>query len=174
MAEGTARTIAREWWREHIESSDELNIRQLAHQAGKELCADPEFRDAFVDDFADSIMYEMGQRMVAGYRAQLRTTSGLRAAVDADAQREGEKWDRWFHYVPSTKTAIPIPKMNKAHLLSAAEAYQHLADSNAIEATWLRKIAAKLKNGQLVEDVMTQEDVEHLRPSTPTPLRKAA
>ena len=173
MAEQVARTAAREWWKRHI-TGEEVDYKALARKAAKELGGDPDFRQAFVDDFLESAMYEMGQRLVAIHRAEQRTTSTLRKLVEEDAKRDADKWEKWYYWVPETMTSIALPNMTREQVLSVAAAYIERAESNMAEAKWLKIVANKLRPGQQVGDVLTQDAVQELRKPLRQAVRKVA
>ncbi|MDQ3540250.1 MAG: hypothetical protein M3440_06135 [Chloroflexota bacterium] len=176
MADDTARTIARDWWREHIDTADEVDIKELSKRAALELATDTVFCATFTAEFLPSTMYEMGQRMVAARRSVLQTREGLREQLERDNTLEVEsKWSRWLQYDPDRGVHIPIVNMTMEQVLASADYLGSQKQSIAFEEKWLRLIAKRLQPGQHVGDVLTDDDLESLRTSIkPTQLRKVA
>lgn len=165
MTDHTSRTIAREWWRERVETDDAVDIKKLARQAAVELAESPEFCSSFLPDFIESTMYDMGQRMVAVRRAELRTHSVLSKQIEADAKRDADKWDRWLEYSPESGIHIPLTKMTREQVVSAAEYRRDSGNAELFEARWLDSIANQLKPGQHVGDALDSERITQLRQS---------
>lgn len=163
MTEGMARQRARDWWKDKVASGESVNIRRLCDDARTELANDPEFRESFIDDFFDSVMYEMGQKIVASTRAELRTHAGLRRQVEEDAKRYEDQWQLWLEYDPGTACHIPLTDMTKEQVLVASDYRLDQAMQNETEARWLERIAAELQAGQRVGDVLSNAQLSELR-----------
>lgn len=175
MADKIARQRALEWWRERAQSGKEVNIKALSHVAAKELANDPDFCAAFLDDFLQPAMYELGLRVAASTRASLRTTSGLRRQVEEDAKREARKWDRWLEYVPDLGVHIPLLNMTREQAILASSYRREIAKENEHEARWFEMIARGMRPGQQVGDVYTDDELQKLREQiVPARIRKAA
>jgi hypothetical protein len=158
-----SRVIARDWWRTHLDTDDDVSVTKLARQAVAELGACADFREMFVDDFIGSAMYDMGQRMLANHRAVLRTPEGLRRQVEKDMVREESRFQVWREYDPKAHVWVPLPQMTREQVLLACETRTALANENATEARWFKLIAAELQPGQRVGEELTDDQLVELR-----------
>lgn len=176
MAEQLSRAIAREWWSSHLEGDEsEYDIKQMSLQAASELGSDPEFMESFANDFLESSLYDMGQRILANRRAALRTRSGLRAQVDKDVETQGARWRQWLEYDPDSGKSIPLTEMVREQIQAAESRRRDEAAKYNRDADFFALIAKRLKPGQRVGDVFNDESLHKLRKSmSPIPMKGAA
>ena len=176
MAEQLSRAIAREWWSSHLEGDEsEYDIKQMSLQAASELGGDPDFMESFANDFLESSLYDMGQRILSNRRAALRTTSTLRAQIDKDSESQSAEWRRWLEYDPETGKSVPLTDMVREQIKAAESRRRDEAAKYNRDADFFALIAKRLKPGQRVGDVFSDEALHKLRESmNPTRMKGAA
>lgn len=164
----TAKQIARDWFEERLDE-DTTSVTDLAREAATELSEDEDFASTFLQDFAYSVLYQVGQQMLANRRTALRTREGLLAQIQKDIE-DAEKqktafWSTWREYDPDRKVYVSLVKMTREQLLSASAYRQQLADANRHESQWLKIMADRMKPGECWEDHHTDAELTVLRES---------
>ena len=121
MADVTTRRIIRDWWRQAIDGQESVDARELARAGADELIQDDEFRTAFLGEFLYSIVYDIGQNLMASDRAyirsgdQFKTREQLAREIRAEGEEEAvnRTWAAWLEYDPISKVNIALSEMTK-------------------------------------------------------------
>lgn len=166
MAEESVSQIVRAWWRDLIGEDEMVDLKKKAPDAARQLREDPGFVELFLDQHLESIVYDIGRRMLGVDRALLRvgstigTASALRKQIEQDG-KEMNFWT-WMEHVPVIDVHIALPALSREQVLLAADFRDRQAASQVHNAGFLRLIAGKMKNGQQVKDVWNAEQLARL------------
>ncbi len=193
MAEHDSRRVIRTWWKDQLSRLESVDIKVMSGECASALRNDPEFCAAFVDAFLEKAVYEIGIGTLSADRAYLRKgdqatpVASLIAEVDAEIQQDtltrSVRWAAWKEYDPAAGLHIPLLQMTKEQCFRAATYREDRAKTDMQDGLWLRLIAGKLRKGDIVQDVLSGEDLDELRKvaerqkrktSLPVVTRKAA
>jgi hypothetical protein len=172
MDEPSPRQQLRTWIKERmataIAAEGAFNAPALREEAIGHFEENASFLRGLVREVLPAMFYEE-VRLVASH------TRGLPPLVDLGgelvtgdvlkqrAQRLGNKWANWIEHVGDR--FVPLRKMNKRELLDAvAERQQRVDTETEIIRLW-RAMAKQLKDGEMVEQRFSAEQIEALRES---------
>lgn len=184
MAEHDSRRVIRAWWKKELAKLDEVNIALMSKECAAALRHDPEFCTAFLDAFLQNAVYEIGIGTLSSDRAYLRKgnratpVASLIAEVDAEIQQDtitrSARWAAWKEYDPDAGLHVPLLQMTKEQCFRAAIYREDRAKTDMQDALWLRLIAGKLRKGDIVQDVLSGEDLDELRKLAETKKRQTS
>lgn len=125
---------------------------------------DPELLAAWLDAQAERLLTEVIRRIDQGGRSGLKertSRSVFAGAARAHAEGDPAPLADWLdtHWTLPSGVRTPLKLMTRGDLLDVGNAYEERADQNRMTATFMRALAAKLKPGQQVSDVYSDEQV---------------
>lgn len=170
MQDLTLRQMIREWWRAQIKGKEDVNVKELAEVGAEQLRQDPTFRERYLEETIRPLVYDVGLSVIQQNR---RVHHGENRDADDETRRvnatevariieEESRWARWLEHDPISGKHIQIFKLTKEQALAAAKARRERATPDLRAAGLLELAAGRLRSGQAIGDVWTDESLTQL------------
>lgn len=167
--EKSTRALLKEWVTERIDGADEVQIPVLVEEAMRHFLADQGFVSRFFKENVRALVYDFVQSAIANSRGELVSLGDnvVNRETFKQKARKRSVFATWMEHVGDRH--VQLLEMTREDLLIAAkERSERAATEQSIARLW-RAMAQKLEGGQVVKEVFTVEQIEHLQ----TTIKKA-
>lgn len=170
MAEckGTLKQL-RTWVSAEIETGEPADAKTLASRAARHFRADPEFCTRFLDENLRAFIYEeivafIGRnRQLAATQMRRLAAADIATAIEDAASGDESPWAKWLEYDPGSGTYIPLLDLTREQGLAAVQYRQERVNAELHNLEFVRLVVGKLKAGQRVRDVWTEEELADIK-----------
>ncbi len=165
MADGISlRSQMRRWCKEVIEAEDDFDVAAKAREGANLFAKDQKFAARFCAEFAPSVLYDMLKHLLAEDRRHVMhgAHAVTREAVRASLEREVVDWSRWFEYDAKTGKQVRLLEMTWEQLGEVPLVRETRARADLERAALARLLRGRMKPGQRVSEVWTEEEVSDL------------
>jgi hypothetical protein len=157
------RTIIRRWVEAELEAAEAIELPAVRDAVVRRLLANPALVQRALTALVGPTVYEVA-RVVLAQRRDLVPTGPERYETPARlAERLTRLTDRWQQWLEKGVTVhVPVVRMTRADLLAAAERRRHVAAHHTGVAAFFEALAHQLRDGQVVADVFSETELDHL------------
>lgn len=152
----------REWLKERIEDRDAVNLPDLADEATEFFTTKPQFVKEAVAEMVRGYVYEMGQKILKDTRGEHVFLLGGEVVTGTEFKRRsgalGKRFVKWMEHTGDDYERLMT--LQAPQLRHAAEARENQAHTQLRVASFLRRVAAGLADGQRVEERYGVEELE--------------
>jgi len=160
----SARTKAREWAQEQVRDANELELKELAHAGVAAMRRDAKWFDAFLNESAYQMMYEVLQDVVSKSRDRDFVLYGDKAATRAAITKKASEhsvFKRWMAHIGDRHKLLM--EMNRPELLLSAKEDFDRGGQQVVNGRLKTRLAAKMLDDETpVEEVWEIADIERL------------
>lgn len=154
----------REWLKERIENRDSVNLPELADEATEFFSDKPQFVREAMAEMMHGYVYEMGQKILKDTRGEHVFMLGDEAVTDTEFKKRskvlGKRFMDWMEHTGDDYERLMT--LQAPQLTDAARARERQANTQLRVASFLRRVASGLSDGQRVEDRYSAEELEEL------------
>ena len=159
--------VIRDWWCEHLEGKEEIDLDALTDAAMNELMDDPGFVEAVVDFLIRDIVRETGARVVNTLRPDMQPTNGhrhvTRAVLIAEVEQElatnGTGPLSIFRDHDRLGRTRNLLDMTREQLVTAAVDHYDTGRDRLRRAGLYKLLAQDMDHGQRVGEVWTEQQI---------------
>lgn len=166
IQDASLRQMIREWWKAQIEGKEHVDLKQLAEVGAIHLRQNPEFCARYLEETIRPLVYDVGLGLLNQHRRvdrrDIHERMNVRPTQIARILEEEGQWARWMEHDPISGKHILLFKMNKEQALAAAKARRERATPDLRIAGLLELAAGRLRPGQTIEEVWTEQSLSDL------------
>lgn len=162
--ETTYRQVLRQWIKQQVDGSSEVNLPDLTASAVEHFSSDKAFLKAFLTESLRPLVYEQARLVLQGTRGAVVVLGDeivTKEILAERAQRLQSRWSRWMEHVGDRH--VNLMAMTKDDLLTAALERRQRAETEIEIARLWEVLANKLKKNETVGQRFTAEEIERMR-----------